>query len=229
MTPQNISGTLHFFDGATTYSACSGTKTHVGHYWFIGPCLVGVDDDVYLESTTHNMYIDSGVVPNSNTKMFIDLQYLDGTAIYNYMGVRRIDDVGVNFSILSFRGSNTFGAWVNDIHYSGITFDSQRHTFELSLREGYVVDRMYHYDVNNFNLDTDLTVHIFGDHANYMYGKVYRAKIWENDVLVRDFISVPSGMLIGTYIVPSNGMWDIVEQKFYGNSGTGDFVYGIDE
>ena len=62
---------------------------------------------------------------------------------------------------------------------------------------------------------------------NAMY--IYSTKIYEDDTLVRHFVPVPCGLQIGDFVVPSNGMWDIVEQKFYGNMGTGDFIYGIDE
>ena len=58
---------------------------------------------------------------------------------------------------------------------------------------------------------------------------IYSTKIYEDDVLVRHFVPVPCGLQIGDFVVPSNGMWDIVEQKFYGNMGTGDFIYGVDE
>ena len=62
---------------------------------------------------------------------------------------------------------------------------------------------------------------------NAMY--IYSTKIYEDDVLVRHFVPVPCGLQIGDFVVPSNGMWDIVEQKFYGNMGTGDFIYGVDD
>ena len=39
---------------------------------------------------------------------------------------------------------------------------------------------------------------------------------------------VPRGLQVGDFIVPENGMWDIVEQKFYGNMGSGEFIYGVD-
>ncbi len=58
---------------------------------------------------------------------------------------------------------------------------------------------------------------------------IYSTKIYEDDVLVRHFVPVPCGLQIGNFVVPSNGMWDIVEQKFYGNMGTGDFIYGVDD
>ena len=62
---------------------------------------------------------------------------------------------------------------------------------------------------------------------DFMY--VYDVKIYEDDTLVRHFVPVPCGLKIGDYTVPENGMWDIIEQKFYGNSGTGEFLYGSDE
>ena len=57
---------------------------------------------------------------------------------------------------------------------------------------------------------------------------IFSFKIWDNDILVRHFVPVPCGLKIGDFVVPENGMWDIVEQKFYGNSGTGEFIYGVD-
>ena len=54
-------------------------------------------------------------------------------------------------------------------------------------------------------------------------------KILENEKLVYHFVPVPTGLQIGDYTVPSNGMWDIVTQQFFGNSGTGEFSYGRDE
>ena len=75
---------------------------------------------------------------------------------------------------------------------------------------------------------SDNTIYINTYSANKnMY--VYDVKIYEDDTLVRHFVPVPCGLKIGDYTVPQNGMWDIIEQKFYGNSGTGEFLYGSDE
>ena len=54
-------------------------------------------------------------------------------------------------------------------------------------------------------------------------------KFYDNGKLVRHFVPVPTGLQIGDFTVPSNGMFDIVEQKFYPNQGTGTFTYGKDE
>lgn len=66
-----------------------------------------------------------------------------------------------------------------------------------------------------------------GSTWNYQTGfDYYCFKIFQNNDLIQHLVPVPAGLKIGDYTVPSNGMWDIVEQKFYGNSGTGEFTYG---
>ena len=49
--------------------------------------------------------------------------------------------------------------------------------------------------------------------------KLYYAKIYDSDTLVRDFIPCKNSD-------NEVGLYDLVENKFYGNSGTGDFVAG---
>ena len=51
----------------------------------------------------------------------------------------------------------------------------------------------------------------------------------DNKQLVRNFVPVPAGLVIGNFTVPSNGMFDIVNQQFYSNQGTGEFTIGRDE
>lgn len=50
-------------------------------------------------------------------------------------------------------------------------------------------------------------------------GDVYSFKVYDNDVLIRDFIPVKT-------LENQIGLWDLVEDKFYGNAGTGAFVAG---
>lgn len=59
---------------------------------------------------------------------------------------------------------------------------------------------------------------------DYYYYKLFKA-----GKLIQHFVPVPTGLKIGDYTVPSNGMWDIVTQQFFGNIRTGEFSYGKDE
>ena len=56
--------------------------------------------------------------------------------------------------------------------------------------------------------------------------KIYYFKVYDKGKLVRNFVPIYKGAKIGDFVVPENGMWDIVEQKFYPNAGTGSFTYG---
>ena len=56
--------------------------------------------------------------------------------------------------------------------------------------------------------------------------KIYYFKVYDKGKLVRNFVPIYKGAKIGDCVVSENGMWDIVEQKFYPNAGTGSFTYG---
>lgn len=58
-----------------------------------------------------------------------------------------------------------------------------------------------------------------GSATHYFHGRIYSLIIKQNNVLARDYIPV-----VGTDGVA--GLWDKVEQVFYGNAGTGSFVAG---
>lgn len=57
------------------------------------------------------------------------------------------------------------------------------------------------------------------DHSYPMRGAIYYCKIYDNDILLRDFIPV-----LDTYGTPC--MYDRVEKKYYYNQGTGQFIAG---
>ena len=58
--------------------------------------------------------------------------------------------------------------------------------------------------------------------------RMYYCKIWNNSNLIRHFVPVPTNLQIGSFTVPENGMFDIVNQQFYSNQGSGTFTYGKD-
>lgn len=78
----------------------------------------------------------------------------------------------------------------------------------------------------SFNLGTQMLGSAWDYNTGFDY---YYYKLLKDNALIRHFVPVPTGLQIGDYIVPSNGMWDIVTQQFFGNSRTGEFSYGRDE
>lgn len=71
-------------------------------------------------------------------------------------------------------------------------------------------------------------VSVFYSANGTLKGNIYNI-IWKrNNSLIYYFVPVPTDLQIGSFTVPSNGMFDIVNQQFYSNQGTGTFTYGKD-
>lgn len=245
---KDIRNTLHVLYNNSVYSICRGTERKVGNHYFVGDCLVAADDNVYLESSG-TQYIDTGlsmpngiravsklkltnIVPPIHTQYsvlfgthnkeapygrnYFLLEYQNGTSKFNY---------GAGGFMKFLEGQIDFDAAYNvDIS----TIINNRHiiingdSYNISFNE------------NGDRSNNNIYLFYINGTPNPTYTKTY-ARIYnilfynEYNVLVRHFVPVPAGLQIGNFTVPSNGMWDIVEQKFYGNDGTDDFIYGVDE
>ena len=259
LTTQSGMNTLHIEDEGIEYTVCKGEKQHVGHYWFVGNCLVDADSDVWLESTG-TQYIDTGYKPWAHSfGFYFDLIIYDKEELYSVAGAYNDWQAGAfsaglggNYSRLNF-GYDAVGrhnpgwrvpdnfipsesmfvygkrGWVrveNNNDYDGVksttvtTYSNLGPiiydvTFERDMRMQY---SFLLYGINAAGRETELAD-----------ARMYRVKLLEYSVPVRDFVPVPAGLQIGNFVVPSNGMWDVVEQKFYGNKGTGNFMYGVGE
>lgn len=83
--------------------------------------------------------------------------------------------------------------------------------------------------------DTSLTVTLFNRNYNlnnsnyYLLGRIYSVEIWEDNNLIKKLVPVPKNLKIGEFIVPINGMFDIVNQQFHPSLGSGNLIYNIDE
>ena len=201
--------------------------------------LIGANPCLYLESTG-TQYIDTGFMPNNNTRIIIsclvggDAGWLFGTRT----GLWTINSFSVLFG--AGNGNNIRSDYHPNCEKSYVPNQS-------IYNKKFIIDKNMNitdiYDENVILLfnavcpsavfQSPKTLILFGlDNMGTIVPspklKVYSFWLYDNGNLVRHFVPVPAGMVIGDYVVPSNGMWDIVEQKFYGNSGTGNFIYGID-
>ena len=211
--------------------------------------LVWANPNLYLASNQGSSFVKTDFRPTTNTTVIADWKILgeikNGSNTRNYL----FGSLGV------YHGTTSFSAlwWIND---SGTNFfwpyigNSGRGT-ELN---GFSNEFKYRAIMNGsgsqylYNLTTGALIKSWG--TNYSFSgatsdfyilkklesytcpnitAINTLKILENEKLVYHFVPVPTGLQIGDYTVPSNGMWDIVTQQFFGNSGTGEFSYGRDE
>ena len=218
--------------------------TMQGDYLIKDGKLLWANPDLYLKSSG-TQYIDTGYIGNNNTRIETDF-------IYNKPR-QEIGESGFspwNFFYGSYNNSNATGG-ISLYIYEDKVGSKQSSYFEQNVIDktifnkgaGYLIkqdkDGLY---INNefinsytqqvFNNTSSTCLFTINKHDGkaITYGcsclSVYYFKIYENNILVRHLVPVPAGLQIGSFTVPSNGMFDIVEQKFYANQGAGEFEFG---
>lgn len=200
-----------------------------GNYIIYNGRLVKVNPNIYLQQSAVQQYINTSYDIKANTNINLNFTYADG------MTPLGVQTSGANAYVLAANNDSTlFGRlWSSSaerISYSvytksNIYTDSNKLYFNGELKH-----------TGGTPEDINIPLYIFARNnngaahypANGVNSKIYSLDIYEGDVLVRSFRPVPQGLEIGNYTVPSNGLFDIVNQQFYGNEGTGNFALGKD-
>lgn len=181
----------------------------------------------YLESTG-TQYIDTGFKPTGNTKVKIKVQLPTQTNVQQgIFGVRpgdtarfgvitgtRVDALRVNYNTGGALGGTTTS--IPNFNATNIN--------EIEQSNKLIVNDVLIREVNKTSFQSSVNLYLFannnlGTPQFVMQGMIWYCKIWDNDVLVRNFISCKN---------PSNvaGMYDTVNGVFYTNAGTGTFNTG---
>ena len=174
----------------------------------------------YLESTG-TQYIDTGIVVTSTTR------------------IRALASCATTVNGFLF-GSYADSTYIGAQYYSGLGLRvfCGRAATNYS-QSGFVVGTAYLYDIDNSNgsisIDGSLvkTTGTSGgvggiicafrnnEQTESVNCKFYSIQVWDNGVLVRDFIPVRKGSV--------GYMYDRVSGELFGNAGTGVFGYGNDK
>lgn len=176
----------------------------------------------YLESTG-TQYIDTGVVPNQDTSVELDGS-IDGYGIF--FGVRTAALVDIS----TIQGTST-GYWAMGYNTSADaigTKDSNRHVWFKNKNLQYMDGELKNnYTYANFTAMGNAYLFAYNNNGTVGYVingrvRIYSCKIWAtaDSVLVRHMIPAKRN---SDGVV---GMYDIMNDVFLTNQGTGDFVYG---
>lgn len=185
----------------------------------------------YIE-TTKTQYIDTGVVPNENTRTFCDFQYTKDPVVGDYdfavFGSRYSYNIRAYY--VSFRGSHDESIYgMNGAFRTNRAFnDTERHTVDFSNNAVYV-DNIYQFAMGIDAFTGEHSVFLGAVYQPSNVGtirtseiKIYSAKMYQDDILIRDYIPCyrkSDGVI---------GMYDLVNNEFYTNAGTGEFLKGGD-
>lgn len=194
--------------------------------WFGGANLVWANKNIYLESDAKNgKRITANVIINAVTDEF-EINFFptsptsQGTAVNEGpLSGKDTDNYLYTFSrwYTAFNGTYWSLAWYNVGIKHNISYKNSALYFNNT-----VTTRTNNYSSGYNNLT------LFCSANGYFEGKIYNYFCKRNGKPLIYFVPVSQGLKIGNFIVPSNGMFDIVEQKFYPNAGTGNFIYGKD-
>ena len=192
--------------------------------------LTWTNPNIYLQGTGPQ-YIDTGFQPTANTEMEVLMTSSQETSCGS-----RVAAYNSAFIVYA-RTTNAWFALGNYGEPYQVNFSTEdKHIYKLSASQTscWVDGKLKTSSLPSFE-GNDYNIYLFGFNnggypvqETYRQGKIYYVKIWDNATLVRYFVPVPTGLEIGNYTVPSNGMFDIVNQQFYANAGTGTFGYGKD-
>lgn len=178
----------------------------------------------YIESTgTQYIELDyiASNITNSKGKYKIT-----NTTVANMLFGSRIS-VTSNFYGLNW-GGGTPWTYYNSYN-SGIitskTIDEETHTFYKNKEKLYIDDELISTHTNTADFTTPYNMIVFGCNTNgtkglFSYARIYYLQFYDNDELKVN--------LIPCYRKYDNviGMYDLVENKFYTNKGTGTFLKG---
>ena len=220
--PTFVPNTLHaVFDG-TVHSSC---LIATGFYCIKNGILYWADPEIYLLSD-QTQYMNTNYVPTVNTA--VEIVMADKSSLtYDLFGVKNGVVAGTNSGFGISLDNGKFGFFRNKQSISAIDKDDQFHYYYLSNTDAILDDTHYDFPSATEPINISRPMYAFGfNHVTAAYDKAIAIKwikIYENDVLVRHFVPVPKDLVIGNFTVPSNGMFEIVQQQFYANGGTGDF------
>ena len=176
----------------------------------------------YIQSTG-TQRIDTGIKPDGNTRATVDTQISDAQTTEGHL----FSVTGNKYFVVSFNPQLT--AWWRTRHGSSVltSFPASANT-----RGRCIVDKNQNITTVNEEIVTlpeadfslNYNMNLFCRNASWQFNaflsaKLYSCQIYQAGELVRNFVPClsPTGDV---------GLYDLCENKFYGNSGTGVFIGG---
>lgn len=195
--------------------------------------LISVNSDLYLEGTG-TQYINTEIIPTQNTRIVAKIEVLNQGS-YNWIfGVINKAALGKESCYgVAISGSRFYSeiSGTNKTYGNALTYGTP-YEFDFTVTEITTPSGTFETGATTL-AQTETQMYMFANNAGGgttydqgFIGRIYYFKIYEKDELIRHFVPVPTGLQIGDFIVPSNGMWDLVEQKFYTSVIDSDFAFG---
>lgn len=187
----------------------------------------------YIYNTGATQWIDTGVKPNSDTRILIkfnQLEYywrLDAYVKYYFFGCKK------NAAFMRRDSSSTGDAYMRyewGDSDSSATGEVGIYTFDINRSNGstYKNDEHWFTSQSTFSATNNYYLFAYNNNGTAVINSnfshyVYFFRVWQSRVMIRDMY--PCYLKSNTQTV---GMYDVINGQFYGNSGTGIFYKGPD-
>lgn len=171
----------------------------------------------YIE-TADAQYIDTGFIPDNNSRLIADLVSMLDDGYNDIFGCRNTTSSrGFAFSTTTTKWRFGHGATVE----TSVPWDTARHIVEIDKNVLSLDGNVIHTATETeFTCAYSLTLGAIKSSKVYLgHTRFYSCKIYDNGAIVRDLVPCvnPSGVA---------GMYDKVGKVFYENAGAGEFITG---
>ena len=197
----------------------AGTGSFGTKDWEPGGLPAGYTQLSYIRSSG-TQYIDTGFKPNQDTRVVCDAVFAKNTTASWLFGARESTTAN-NYGFLTYSGyyrsdyNNAAGAQITDT-VSRVTIDKNKNvtSFNDAVKD----------TVTYAEFQCPYNLYLFANNSAGTVGgqsttTLYSCQIYDNGVLIRDFVPCtnPSGVA---------GLYDLVNDVFYQNAGSGTFTTG---
>ena len=200
-------------------------------YTIAGGKLINADPDVYIQSSGEQL-IRTNVVPANNVGVKTHFAYIQLTELASPIFATYSPHFycGTNNGVTLFTcGYGPGSGYSNPVLSVNELVMNHKYTLMFNYNNsGYIIFDDVVRNINYFDFDgNDKNITLLHPSSDTKtIAKLYDITISRSNDIIRTMVPVPAGLRIGDYTVPSNGMWDMMEQKFHQNSGTSEFIYG---
>ena len=211
-----------FFANATEVAKCTNKNNRysrmgdVDKFKSTSRLPAGYTELEYIQSSG-TQYINTGFIPNSNSRIVIQANLKTNHSIYG------TSESGKNFNMTG-GGDQCYYYWNGAGASPKWSYLNQLHTYEQNRNICKIDGSIVHtYSYSDWSATT--TVLLFARNHNTAGPNdmgtvaIYSCQLYDNGKMVRNF--VPAKNASGTL-----GMYDLVENKFYTNAGSGTFASG---
>ncbi len=174
----------------------------------------------YIQSTG-TQYIDLDYTFNNDCKFVLEGSNFSGLSVMH--GSDLYTSSGASMSINS---GNLYWSYVRDlVIIPSVTSSNLKYTIEIQRNLVTVNDTVVSSDTSVNTTTTFTPIRLFRARSNNNYSsyKLYSFKIYENDVLVKNY--VPAKHLLTEAV----GLYETISKQWFYNAGTGTFIAGPDK